>query len=600
MRAGEGTAAGQGRPRVRAGRHRRVRRGPVLRRLRRVRQGLTRRHPHPYHRRNRGPRRRSSTCCRRSGSATPGPSCRVHLPRPSLSLDPADGPGDACIAASEVRVGDPLTGADAVLLDRATTALPGVSGGALHRERDQRPAPLRRRRTRRPYVKDGINDHVVSRGSAATVNPDHVGTKAAAHYVLTLAPAESRTVRSPAHRRRPATLPSATPSSRSSARVAARRTSSTTPCAPTGGRAAATSRRTCTASSGRRSRACCGASSCTTSYAHRWLEGDLVPPSEAHRQNAMLRRWVHLYAKDVLSMPDAWEYPWFAAWDLAFHCVAVRDHRSRSSPRTSSESCWSMRVVPAPQRPDPRLRVGLLRPQPAGPRLGRVAGLRHRAGDLRASATPQFLERVLRTSSLMNFTWWVNEVDRAGQQHLRGRFPRAGQHHGHRSQPRTPTGQPIEQADGTALDGHVLPQHAPDLARAGRAARRCGRRARVPVQRRGPQVPAALHVHLRRDEPHRHRTACGTTRRASSWTARNHFGRLQVFSIGGPRPALRRRGGPPAGAEPGLRSTSCTASCAGSRATVVIWSRTTPTSTSTASSPRSPGGLRRLSCGMSS
>ena len=72
----------------------------------------------------------------------------------------------------------------------------------------------------------------------------------------------------------------------------------------------------------------------------------------------------------ILSMPDKWEYPWFAAWDLAFHCVAAG--AGRSGVRQGAALAAAVRAVPAPQRPDPGLRVGVLRPQPAGARVGRA------------------------------------------------------------------------------------------------------------------------------------------------------------------------------------------------------------------------------------
>ena len=53
----------------------------------------------------------------------------------------------------------------------------------------------------------------------------------------------------------------------------------------------------------------------------RWLQGDGLPPPE-NRKYGRNAHWQHLRAGDVISMPDAWEYPWFAAWDLAFHCMA--------------------------------------------------------------------------------------------------------------------------------------------------------------------------------------------------------------------------------------------------------------------------------------
>ena len=113
--------------------------------------------------------------------------------RPSLSLVAANDPDDACVAASEIRVGDPLTGGDAVLLTGRRLHCQGCRE-VLFTENETNARRLFDSENSTRYVKDGINDHIVSRGSAATVNPDHVGTKAAAHYVLTLAPGESRTV----------------------------------------------------------------------------------------------------------------------------------------------------------------------------------------------------------------------------------------------------------------------------------------------------------------------------------------------------------------------------------------------------------------------
>ena len=55
-----------------------------------------------------------------------------------------------------------------------------------------------------------------------------------------------------------------------------------------------------------------------------WLEGDPAgPPPPPERMMERNHSWVHLYNADVISMPDKWEYPWYAAWDTAFHCVAT-------------------------------------------------------------------------------------------------------------------------------------------------------------------------------------------------------------------------------------------------------------------------------------
>ena len=104
----------------------------------------------------------------------------------------------------------------------------------------------------------------------------------------------------------------------------------------------------------------------------RWLDGDPgePPPPEAHRHGRN-SGWRHLDAFDVLAMPDPWEYPWFAAWDLGFHAIpwAHLDPGVREVPAARAAA----RVVPAPERRAARLRVELRRRQPAGARDGGAA-----------------------------------------------------------------------------------------------------------------------------------------------------------------------------------------------------------------------------------
>ena len=130
------------------------------------------------------------------------------------------------------------------------------------------------------------------------------------------------------------------------------------------------------ASSARRSPGCSGPSRSTSSTSNA---GSTATTRTARRresrQTIRNSHWRHLNSMRVMSVPDKWEYPWFAAWDLAFQCVAVR--AGRSGVRQGAALGAAVRAVPAPQRPDPGLRVGVLRPQPAGPRLGRLARLQH-------------------------------------------------------------------------------------------------------------------------------------------------------------------------------------------------------------------------------
>ena len=102
-----------------------------------------------------------------------------------------------------------------------------------------------------------------------------------------------------------------------------------------------------------------------------WLTGD-DPPAPSSRKAIRNFRWRHLYNDDILSMPDKWEYPWFAQWDLAFHCIA-RFGRSRFCEEAAHPS--DPRVVHASERPGPGLRMEFRGCQSACSSAGRLSGL---------------------------------------------------------------------------------------------------------------------------------------------------------------------------------------------------------------------------------
>ena len=108
-----------------------------------------------------------------------------------------------------------------------------------------------------------------------------------------------------------------------------------------------------------------------------------APPES--RKRGRNREWAHLNAIDIMSMPDTWEYPWFAAWDLAFHCIPL----ALIDPDFAKDQLLLLgrRVVPAPERPGPGLRVGVRRRQPAGAGLGGLARLQDRPEAQRRSPT---------------------------------------------------------------------------------------------------------------------------------------------------------------------------------------------------------------------
>ena len=162
------------------------------------------------------------------------------------------------------------------------------------------------------YPKDGIGDHVVH--GAASVHPDLEGTRGALHYVLELAPGEERVL----YLTLTAEEADAAPVEETLAARKQEADAFYAELAPQGA----------SAQDARIMRqAYAGLVWAKQFYhydVHRWTEGDpaqpLPPAHRAHDRNAS---WAHLWARDILIMPDPWEYPWFAAWDLAFHCAAM-------------------------------------------------------------------------------------------------------------------------------------------------------------------------------------------------------------------------------------------------------------------------------------
>ncbi len=163
------------------------------------------------------------------------------------------------------------------------------------------------------YPKDGINDHVIH--GAPTVNPDRVGTKMAARYRLTVAPGATAAVRfalGPGTSREEETADEILSERRAEADAFY------DPITPDGA----------TEDEARVLRQAFAGMLWSKQFFHfdvdRWLVGDpsmpTPPPERLHGRN---KDWRHLDSLDVLSMPDTWEYPWFASWDLAFHCVAL-------------------------------------------------------------------------------------------------------------------------------------------------------------------------------------------------------------------------------------------------------------------------------------
>jgi len=179
----------------------------------------------------------------------------------------------------------------------------------------------------------------------------------------------------------------------------------------------------------------------------RWLAGDPAQPKPpAERLSGRNQDWRHLNNADILSMPDSWEYPWYAAWDLAFQAVvfAAMDPEFAKSQLLLLTREWYMH--PNGQLPAYEWAFGDVNPP-----VHAWAALRVYHTDAALTGVPDrnFLERVFH-KLMLNFTWWVNRKDRDGRHVFQGGFlglDNIGLFD--RSQP-LPTGGTIDQADGTA------------------------------------------------------------------------------------------------------------------------------------------------------
>ncbi len=178
-----------------------------------------------------------------------------------------------------------------------------------------------------------------------------------------------------------------------------------------------------------------------------WLKGDpdtINPPTE--RKRGRNRHWHHLDTQDILSMPDTWEYPWFAAWDTAFHCLplALIDAEFAKQQLDVMTREWYMH--PNGQLPAYEWAFGDVNPPVHAWATWRVYKMEEK---MTGTGDRLFLERLFQ-KLLLNFTWWVNRKDTEGNNVFEGGFlglDNIGVFD--RSKP-LPTGGRLEQADGTS------------------------------------------------------------------------------------------------------------------------------------------------------
>jgi hypothetical protein len=179
----------------------------------------------------------------------------------------------------------------------------------------------------------------------------------------------------------------------------------------------------------------------------RWLEGDPAQPAPPEeRRTGRNAAWTHLYNDDVVSMPDKWEYPWYAAWDLAFHAIALAliDPEFAKGQLTLFLREWYMH--PNGQIPAYEWALGDVNPPVHAWAAWRVYKIdRKRTG----RADRQFLEGAFH-KLLLNFNWWVNRKDAEGMNVFQGGFLGLDNIGVFDRSAALPTGGHIEQSDGTS------------------------------------------------------------------------------------------------------------------------------------------------------
>jgi hypothetical protein len=321
-----------------------------------------------------------------------------------------------------------------------------------------------------PFVKDAFHEYLIHKNKAA-INPQQNGTKMAAYYPLTLSPGDSATLKlrltdmdplgemksdskkpgsvpSPAHAEPHDEVPSANDFGTGFDRLFDLRQKEADDFYA--------SRVPKDISEDARSvmRQALSGMMWSKQFYHydvlSWLTGDPgQPPPPEERWNGRNKDWTQLYNDDIVSMPDKWEYPWYAAWDLAFHCVslAIIDPDFAKDQLVLLLREWYMN--PNGQLPAYEWAFSDVNPPVHAWAAWRVYKIERR---VRGVADRAFLEKVFH-KLLLNFTWWVNRKDPDGSNIFQGGFlglDNIGVFD--RSAP-LPTGGHLEQSDGTSWMG---------------------------------------------------------------------------------------------------------------------------------------------------
>ncbi|HIK06416.1 MAG TPA: glucosidase [Trichormus sp. M33_DOE_039] len=294
-----------------------------------------------------------------------------------------------------------------------------------------------------PYVKDSINEYITN-GQTLAVNPNKLGTKAAANYILTVDAGETKTIKL----RLCDSANLLEPFGQEFDKIFSQRQQEAnefyqriTPF-------------NLNEDMRNVQRQAFAGMLWSKQFYHYivedWLKGDRhnsPPPLE--RRNGRNKEWFHLYNEDILSMPDKWEYPWFAAWDLAFHTIPLAkidpDFAKYQLDILTRE--WYMH--PNGQIPAYEWAFGDVNPPVHAWATWQIYKIEQQ---MYGKTDRQFLERVFQ-KLMLNFTWWVNRKDAEGNNVFQGGFLGLDNIGVFDRSAALPTGGHIDQSDGTSWMG---------------------------------------------------------------------------------------------------------------------------------------------------
>jgi len=300
-----------------------------------------------------------------------------------------------------------------------------------------------------PYVKDGINNYIVN-GNKGAVNPGLSGTKASAHYLTTVGAGEGKVFRlrltdtAPGALKKVYAVGNGEPLGKHFDQVFSDRLreadefyASITPASLTRDEALVM-------------RQALGGMLWSKQFYYfdgdKWLEEHNADPFSARSREVRNKNWFHMINDDIISMPDKWEYPWYAAWDLAFHTIALALADLDFAKQQLTLMLDSLYLHPSGQIPAYEWNFSDVNPPVhawATLFIYNSEKMQRGQGDI------AFLKRAF-NQLVLNFTWWMNRKDRFGKNVFEGGFlglDNIGVFD--RSAP-LPTGGNLEQADGTA------------------------------------------------------------------------------------------------------------------------------------------------------